>query len=90
MQSRKPYRSDEPQPVVHYNITIDGKLLCRNGEATLERGIGYPAGKYRFQYAEELPDGQWLLVFYGPSRRSKQRYRQVWRNGAAVRTVHRG
>lgn len=89
MQARKPYRSDEPQPEYHHHITIDGKLLSRNQEATLERGIGYPAGRYTFQYAEERPDGQWCLMFFGPSRRSKQRYREVWRSGAAVRVIHR-
>jgi hypothetical protein len=89
VQARKAYRPDEPGPVYHHHITIDGKLLSRNQLATLERGIGYPAGKYAFQYAEERPDGQWMLMFFGPVRRSKQRYREVWRNGAAVRTVHR-
>lgn len=89
MQSRDPYQADEPQPVYHHHITIDGKLLSRNQEATLERGIGYPAGRYTFQYAEQLPDGQWCLTFFGPVRRSKQRFRQVWRSGAAVRTIHR-
>lgn len=89
MQARKPYVSDEPQPTYHHAITIDGKLLCRNQEATLERGIGYPAGRYVFQYAQERPDGQWCLTFYGPVRRTKQRYREVWRSAAAVRVIHR-
>jgi hypothetical protein len=74
---------------IHYVITIDGKRLQRNQEATLERGIGYPAGRYKFEYAEERPNGQWCLVFFGPVRRSKQRYREVWQHGAAVRTIHR-
>lgn len=86
--ARRPYESDELQPVIHYEIEINGKPLARNQEATLERGIGYAAGRYRFQYAEERPDGQWCLMFFGPVRRSKQRYRQVWHSAAAVRTIH--
>lgn len=89
MNEKKAYISDEPVPVVHHAITVDGKLLSRNQEATLERGIGYPAGRYKFQYAFEGADGQWCLMFYGPSRRRKQRYREVWRNGRAVRVIHR-
>jgi hypothetical protein len=89
MIKRQAYEPDEPQPVYHHAITIDGKLLSRNQLVTLERGIGYPAGKYRFEYAEERPDGDWCLTFFGPVRRAKQRYRQVWRHGAAVRTIHR-
>jgi hypothetical protein len=89
VQTRKPYVADEAAPVYHHAITIDGKLLCRNQEASLERGIGYPAGRYVFQYAQERPDGQWCLMFYGPVRRSKQRYREVWKFGAAVRVIHR-
>lgn len=79
----------EPQPTYHHHITIDGKLLSHNQEATLERGIGYPAGRYKFEYAEQCDDGQWCLVFFGPVRRTKQRYRQVWRQAAAVRVIHR-
>lgn len=90
MITRKRYKSDEQTPVYHHHITIDGKSLSRNQECTLERGIGYAAGRYRFQYAEHLPDGRWCLHFFGPSRRTKQRYRQVWREGAAIRTVHKG
>ena len=89
MITRKPYESDEPQPAIHYEVTVGGKLLCRNQEVTLERGIGYPAGRYRFDYAEELANGTWCLVFFGPVRRSKQRYRHLWRDGSAVRVIHR-
>ena len=77
-----------PQKLYHYEVILGGKLLQRNQECTLERGIGYAAGRYRFQYAEQV-GGRWLLVFFGPSRRSKQRYRQVWHPSDAVRTIHR-
>lgn len=89
MITRKPYKSDETQPVFHHSITYDGKLLQRNQLCTLERGIGYPAGKYRFQYAEETADGRWCLTFFGPVSRAKQRYRLVWPQSDAVRTIHR-
>jgi hypothetical protein len=85
--TRKPYVSDAPQRAIHYEIEVGGKPLARNQEATLERGIGYPAGRYRFQYAEEHPQG-WCLMFFGPVRRAKQRYRQVW-DTCQVRTIHR-
>lgn len=88
MITRKPYDSLSPQPVIHYEVEVGGKPLARNQEVTLERGIGYAAGRYRFQYAEELPDGRWLLMFFGPSRRAKQRYRHVWHTGV-VRVIHR-
>jgi hypothetical protein len=90
MITRKPYVSDEPTPVYHHDIVIDGMSLSRNQECTLERGIGYPAGRYLFQYAEELPNGEWVLTFFGPSRRARKRHRQVWRSAAAVRTIHQG
>lgn len=89
MIPRKPYETDEPQSEIHYEVMIGPKLLCRSQEVTLERGIGYPAGRYKFEYAEELPGGQWCLHFFGPVRRSKQRYRQVWRDASAVRVIHR-
>lgn len=87
---RTAYKPDKPQSQYHDNITLGGKLLCRNQEVTLERGIGYPAGRYAFQYAEERPDGQWVLMFFGPTRRSKQRYREVWQHRTdEVRVIHR-
>jgi hypothetical protein len=86
--TREPYKNDEAQPTYHHCITWDGKLLQRNQLVTLERGIGYPAGKYRFQYAEERTD-QWCLTFFGPVSRSKQRYRTVWEHSDEVRTIHR-
>jgi hypothetical protein len=89
MITRQPYKSAEAQPVIHYEIEVGGKPLARNQLVTLERGIGYPAGKYRFQYAEDHRDG-WCLVFFGPVARSKQRYRQVWERWTdQVRTIHR-
>lgn len=95
MTAREAYKSDEAQPIFHDEITVGGKLLCRNQECTLERGIGYPAGKYRFQYAEERPDGQWMLMFMRRDRRPDPRtgeyswrYREVW-NPDNVRRVHR-
>lgn len=97
MTTRQSCKSDERQPVIHYEVTVGGKLLRRNQECTLERGIGYPAGRYRFQYAEERPDGQWMLMFMRRDRRPDPktgeyawRYREVWesRNGQ-VRTIHR-
>lgn len=89
MTDRKPYETDEPQPEIHYEITVNGKPLRRNQEATLDRGTGWPAGRYAFQYAELRQDGSWCLVFFGPVRRAKQRYRHVWRSAAAVRVIHR-
>lgn len=92
---RKPYETDEPQPEIHYEITVNGKSLCRNQECTLERGIGYPAGRYRFSYAECRPDGSWCLVFMRRDRRPNKdgeyewRFRHVWRNAEAVRVIHR-
>jgi hypothetical protein len=51
--------------------------LKTNQEVTLERGIGYPAGRYRFCYAEQRGP-VFMLMFFGPTRRAKQRYREVW------------
>jgi hypothetical protein len=95
MTARKAYATDERQPVIHYEIEVGGKPLARNQLVTLERGIGYPAGKYRFQYAEEQPGGLWMLMFMRRDRRPDPktgeyawRYRQVWDTGQ-VRTIHR-
>jgi len=87
MNQKERYVSDQPVPEHHHSITVGGKRLNVNQEVTLERGIGYPAGRYRFCYAEQH-DGDFMLMFFGPTRRTKQRYREVWYDGAAVRTVH--
>ena len=80
--------TDEPMPVFHYEVQVNGKPLARNQECTLERGIGYPAGRYKFCYAEEL-DGRWALTFFGPCRRANRRWRQVFDVAGTVRTIHR-
>lgn len=89
MNQKKHYVSDEPVPIHHHTITVRGKQLKTNQEVTLERGIGYPAGRYRFCYAEQRGP-VFMLMFFGPTRRTKQRYREVWNDSAAVRTVHHG
>lgn len=88
LTERRKYKPKEPTSEFWHEVEIDGKVVVRGQECTLERGIGYPSGRYRFQYAEVRPDGEVMLMFYGPSRRSKQRYREVWRNAAAVRQIH--
>lgn len=87
MNQKKPYVSDESVPVHYYMITVRDKQLCVDQEVTLERGIGYPAGRYKFCYAQER-DGAFMLTFFGPTTRDKQRYREVW-DYALIRTVHR-
>jgi hypothetical protein len=86
MNTKSPYRSDEPNPTYLHDIRVNGRRLVEGMEASLERGIGYPAGRYRFKYAEQLADGTLMLQFYGPTRRSKQRYRLA--RPEAVTTVH--
>jgi hypothetical protein len=88
LRKRQRYESSEPQPIYHYEVMVGPKLVRRNQECTLERGIGYPAGRYAFRFAEERHDGSWCLTFFGPVRRRKMRWRQVWDIGQ-VRTVHR-
>lgn len=89
LTQRRSYASSHPQPEFWHEVEIDGTVVVRGQECTLERGIGYPAGRYKFQYAEVCTNGEVMLMFYGPSRRKKQRYREVWRNAAAVRRIHR-
>ena len=86
MNKKSAYKSDAPNPTYLHDVRVHGRRLAKGMEASLERGIGYPAGRYRFSYAEQLADGTLMLQFYGPTRRSKQRYRMV--RPEAVTTVH--
>jgi hypothetical protein len=69
--------------------------MVKGDIAELDRATGHPVGRYRFQYAEVRVSGEVMLMFYGPvaccngaPSRSRQRYREVWRNAAAVRRIH--
>lgn len=86
MNQKQPFKSNEAKPVYLHEVRINGRRLARDMEASLDRGIGYPAGRYLFKYAEQLADGTLMLQFYGPSRRAKQRYRTA--RPEAVNTVH--
>jgi hypothetical protein len=86
MNQKKPFKSNTPAPVYLYDVRVNGRRLIKGMEASLGKGIGYPAGRYRFSYAEQLADGTLMLQFFGPTRRSKQRYRLA--RPEAVTTVH--
>lgn len=74
------------QPNFVHEVTINSRRLTKGMEATLTRGVGYPAGRYRFEYGENLKSGELMLQFYGPIRRTRQRYRLV--APSVVKTVH--
>ena len=89
MNQKQAYRCgpDERIPEYQHDVVVGGRRLHRGMEASLTQGIGYPAGRYRFDYAEVTGgDGPILLHFFGPVRRKKQRHRMVL--AAAVATVH--
>lgn len=87
VNQKRAYKAPGEQPEFVYEITVNGRRLSKGMHASLERGIGHPAGRYEFRYAEPgKSNGEPLLFFYGPVRRSRQKYRQVV--AAAVKTVH--
>jgi hypothetical protein len=95
LTQRKSYKVTEPTSTFWHEVEVDGKVMVKGQECELDRVIGHPAGRYRFQYAEVRPDGEIMLMFYGPTaclngkpKRARQRYREVWRNAAAVRRIH--
>lgn len=93
MNHKRPYRSDTPTPTYEHETTISatGKNyhVTRGQEVTLESAINHPAGRYRFEYTEPDKTGT-VLVFYGPIRRTNQKYRRVWpaQQQQLIRTVH--
>jgi hypothetical protein len=95
LAQRRSYKTSEPTSEYWHEVEIDGTVVVKGDVCTLDRVIGHPAGRYRFQYAEVRPSGEVMLMFYGPvaccngaPSRSRQRYREVWRNAAAVRRIH--
>lgn len=88
MNQKRAYKGGEDeQPEFLYEVTVHGRRLAKGMHASLERGIGHPAGRYEFRYAEaSRKGGEPLLFFYGPVRRTKQKYRQV--TTAMIKTVH--
>lgn len=85
MNTKKAYRG-KGQPEFLYEVTVNGRRLAKGMQASLLRGIGYPAGRYEFRYGEVNAAGELTLQFYGPIRRVKQKFRVV--TAEAVRTVH--
>ena len=76
-------------------MKVNGRNITKGMEATLTRGIGQPAGRYRFSYGEIDRSGNLVLSFFGPTRRTKQKYRLVHANNETgrwetdqIRTVH--
>jgi len=85
VKQTKPYRNkDEHQPTFIHELKIrhqkseTARTLTAWMEASLERSFGHPAGRYTFKYAEIDTKGNLCLQFFGPSRRTKKRYRTVW------------
>lgn len=76
MKQTKKYKG-EGQPEFLYTVKVNGRNITKGMEATLTRGIGQPAGRYRLSYAEIDRNGTLALSFFGPTRRIKQKYRLV-------------
>ena len=85
MNTKKPYRG-EAGPEFTYEVVVNGRKLRKGMQASLIRGVGYPAGRYEFRYGEVGKTGELMLQFYGPVRRTRQKFRLV--TPAAVKTVH--
>lgn len=77
MNQKRPYKSDEPAPEYLHEVKVNGHQLIKGMEASLAKTSSGIAGEYQFRYAEQLPTGALLLTFFGPVKRTKQRYRQV-------------
>ena len=94
MKQTKAYKG-EGQPEFLYTVKVNGRNITKGMEATLTRGIGQPAGRYRLSYGEIDRNGNLVLSFFGPTRRAKQKYRLVHTSGETgrwvaeqIRTVH--
>ncbi len=89
MNQKRAYKpvGEEEQPVFLYELTVNGRRLAKGMEASLSRAVNHPAGRYRFSYAEPGRNGgEPILFFFGPVRRTKQKYRQT--KPSDVKTVH--